>query len=321
MRGRLSLPIHQNVRPRVVLARRLHGLRKTSPTTTRQWQRASYNTGMYLCSSSNSCIYTHPHLAQPVRSKSSPPATLYYTAQKGRTLQLLFMTPDSHDSSCRKQDNDKQLPHPAEYTPPMTPYTGFTSEDLQFRDIVPPRSPTAPSKRSSCTFSEMSSDDNANSNDEKPRLERTDSEAWRYLRQFRSPTANAETTVRPGRPRYNRASTVQASFYTNTAPSLSHSHSSSISLSMPYTPSTRPLQPRTNPHTSSYGTRSADLVTPLTSTTAPSTPPQYSLKSAPLLATSKGNVEGEMMLYEKSPIPTVVSADGSLKQLFAASPR
>jgi hypothetical protein len=180
---------------------------------------------------------------------------------------------------------------------------------------VAPRSPTAPSKRSSCAFSEMSSDDNTTSGDE---IARRESEASRYLRQFQSATGMTETYVRSVRPRYNRASTSQVTF--SAAPSLSHTPTSSASFSLPYTPSTRPLPHRVNPHSSSYSAKSIDLVTPFAYATAPSSPPQYSLKSAPVSTTSKGNAAGEI-LYAKSPITSLSLANGSLKQLFANTPR
>jgi hypothetical protein len=147
-----------------------------------------------------------------------------------------------------------------------------------------------------------------------------DSEASRYLRQFQSATAMAETSSRPVRPRYNRASTSQATF--SAAPSLSHTPASSVSFSMPYTPSTRPLPPRTNPHSLSYGSRSIDLVTPFThAATTPSSSPQYSLKSTPVSRTSTGTVEGKILYEKKSPLPSASPASGSLKRLFASTPR
>ncbi|KAF2653221.1 hypothetical protein K491DRAFT_603334 [Lophiostoma macrostomum CBS 122681] len=238
--------------------------------------------------------------------------------------------------SCRKKDNEKQLSFPVDhYSPPPTPFSNFSFEDLHFRDIVPPRSPTAPrSQRSSCafSFSEQSSDDNATSSDEKLLQ---DSEASRYLRQFQTTASTASETARPARPRYTRTSTPNATYNHSSqsqshiqtqsaAPSLSHTPASSFSFSLPYTPSTRPLPPRTNPHSTSYGSRSIDLVTPFGYATAPSTPPsqqQYTMKAGPLHAqTNKGNAEGEI-LYAKSPIPSVGSANGSLKQLFAGTPK
>lgn len=220
--------------------------------------------------------------------------------------------------SCRKKDNNKQLSYPFDYSPPTTPSFYSANEDGHFHDIVAPRSPTViQSKRSSYTSSEVSLDENATSSDETPRK---DSEASRYLRQYQTATST-ETAVRPVRPRYNRASTSQATL--SNAPSLSHTPASSFSFSLPYTPSsTRPLPPRTNPHSSSFGAKSIDLVIPSSVATSPTTTyPQYSLKSAPVLTTTSiGPIEGEI-LYEKSPIPSLSPANGSLRQLFSATPR
>ncbi|KAF2715115.1 hypothetical protein K504DRAFT_496998 [Pleomassaria siparia CBS 279.74] len=220
--------------------------------------------------------------------------------------------------SCKAKDNEKSLSFQYDHSPPYTPFGNFSFEDLHFRDIVTPRSPTAlHSKRSSIAFSDLSADDNVTLSDEKQRL---DSDASRYLRQFYSGTAPTETAVRFHRPRFSRASTSNVNF--STAPSLSHTPTSSISFSLPYTPSTRPLGPRTNPHSTSYGAKSIDLVKPLTcaSSTTPSSPPHYSLKSAPVSKTSISNIEGEIM-YEKSPIPSVSPANGSLGRLLASTPR
>jgi hypothetical protein len=179
---------------------------------------------------------------------------------------------------------------------------------------VPQRSPTqAESKRSSCAFSDISSDDNTWSLNEKSQA--SNSDASRYLRQFQSPTYSAEAS-RSHRPRYNRASTSQVSF--SAAPSLSHTPASSVSYSLPYTPATaRPLPPRCNPHTSSYGSKSIDLVTPVT---APSSPKYYSHKTAPISTTSTSTIEGEI-IYAKSPVPSLSAANGSLGRLLASTPR
>lgn len=227
---------------------------------------------------------------------------------------------DSH--SCRKKDTEKQFTFPPDQSPPLTPYSQFSNfsfEDLHFRDIVPPRSPTQlRSNRSSCAFSELSSDDNAGSGDEKPRQE---SDASRYLRHFRQPSYSVDmtATMRPRRPYYSRASTSHVSF--SAAPSLSHTPASSISYSLPFTPSNRPLPPRTNPHSSSYTHKSIDLVTPLTyASTAPSSPKQYSLKTMAQTATSASTIEGEIT-YAKSPIMSMSPANGSLGRLLASSPQ
>ncbi|KAH3904224.1 hypothetical protein HBI56_176250 [Parastagonospora nodorum] len=216
--------------------------------------------------------------------------------------------------SCRKKDTEKSLAYGFDaYSPPATPFANFSFEDFHFRDIVPQRSPTQPeSKRSSLAFSDISSDDNAWSINEKSNT--MNSEASRYLRQFQSSICATET-VRTHRPRYSRSSTSQVSF--SAAPSLSHTPASSVSYSLPFTPATsRPLPPR-HPHSSSYGSKSINLVTPLT---APSSPKLYSHKTAPISTTSTSTIEGEIV-YAKSPVPSLSAANGSLGQLLASTPR
>lgn len=175
---------------------------------------------------------------------------------------------------------------------------------------MPQRSPTQPdSKRSSCAFSDFSSDDNMTSSDD-----RYHSEASSYLRKFQS----AAEPVRPYRPHFSRRSTSQ--FSHSAAPSLSHTPASSVSYSMPFTPATRPLPPRTKPsHSGSYPPKSIDLVTPLT---APSTPPspKYSHKTLAISRTSISTIEGEIV-YAKSPIPSPSVASGSLGRLLSSPPR
>ncbi|KAF1961935.1 hypothetical protein CC80DRAFT_436382 [Byssothecium circinans] len=210
--------------------------------------------------------------------------------------------------SCRRKDTEKQLSYPFDFSPPPTP-----TFDDHFHDIVPPRSPTQiSSKRNSLTSSDMSLDDNTPTSTSKLEADtlRHESEASRYLRQFQVSTYSGECTVRPRRPRCNRASTSQATFAA--PPSLSHTPASSVSYSLPYTPaSTRPLPPRNG---SSYGARSIDLVTPWTM--APLSPPKYPFKAAPTCERTKRAIEGEIM-YEKSPVPEVGMANGSLGRLLA----
>jgi hypothetical protein len=148
------------------------------------------------------------------------------------------------------------------------------------------------------------------------RYQRSDSEASKYLRKFQSPTYSPDT-VRQYRPRFNRCSTSQFSY--SAAPSLSHTPASSVSYSLPYTPATtRPLPPRIKPaHSSSYGAKSIDLVTPLT---APSSPKGFSYKSPAVSKTSASTIEGEIV-YAKSPIPSPSFASGSLGRLLASTPR
>jgi hypothetical protein len=177
---------------------------------------------------------------------------------------------------------------------------------------VPQRSPTQPeSKRSSCAFSDISSDDNTWSLNEKSQAMNSDASA--YLRQWQSPTYSTET-IRPHRPRYSRASTSQVSF--SAAPSLSHTPASSVSYSLPFTPANmRPLPPR-HSTAHSYSSKSIDLVTPLT---APSSP-KYSKKTLPISTTSTSTIEGEIV-YAKSPVPSLSAANGSLGRLLASTPR
>ncbi|KAF1970724.1 hypothetical protein BU23DRAFT_201969 [Bimuria novae-zelandiae CBS 107.79] len=219
--------------------------------------------------------------------------------------------------SCRKKDTEKEFIFLSDQSPPLTPFSQFSNfsfEDLHFRDIVPPRSPTQlRSNRSSCAFSELSSDDNVGSGDEK--------EASRYLRQYHQSSYSTDmtATIRPRRPHYSRASTSHVNF--SAAPSLSHTPASSFSYSLPYTPSTRPLPPRTNPHSSSYSHKSIDLVTPLTyPATAPSSPKPYLVRSGARTVTSLSTTEGEIT-YAKSPITSSSPANGSLGRLLASTPR
>lgn len=220
--------------------------------------------------------------------------------------------------SCRNKDTEKSITstfdHHHHYnSPPPTPFANYALDDFTYRDIVPQRSPTqSDSKRSSMAFSDLSSDDPMHSDTEKS--SRSESEASRYLRQFQA-TQYPTDTLRPTRPRYNRASASHISF--STAPSLSHTPASSISYSLPYTPAnTRPLPPRT-PYASSYSAKSIDLVTPLT---APSSPRQYSHKTAPIMHTSTNTIEGEIS-YAKSPIPSPSVTSGSLGRLLNSIPR
>ncbi|PVH98410.1 hypothetical protein DM02DRAFT_596040 [Periconia macrospinosa] len=215
--------------------------------------------------------------------------------------------------SCRRKDTEKQLSYSFDYSPPMSP--SLTSAENHFRDIVAPRSPTQlPSKRSSIAFSDMSLDDHTPTAASQCEKARHESEASRYLRQFQATTfsSDATSTARPRRPGHNRSYT---SHTTSTTPSLSHTPASSVSYSLPYTPATRPLPPR---NYSSYASKSIELVTPWPySTTAPLSPPKYSMKSAPTIERTSSIIEGEI-LYEKSPVPSISPANGSLGRLLAA---
>jgi hypothetical protein len=246
----------------------------------------------------------------------TPSNSILYCSERYESAKSMLLTlPLAYNHSCRKTDTEKSLTYALEhYSPPTTPFSNFSFEDLHFRDIVPQRSPTQPdSKRSSCAFSDISSDDNTWSINDKSHA--MNSDASRYLRQFQSAAYSAEN-VRSHRPRYSRASTSQVSF--SAAPSLTHTPASSISYSLPFTPAmTRPLPPRNNPHGSSYGSKSIDLVTPLT---APSSPKSYSHKTSPISTTSTSTIEGEIV-YAKSPVPSLSAANGSLGWLLASTPR
>ncbi|KAK7538558.1 life-span regulatory factor-domain-containing protein [Phyllosticta citribraziliensis] len=221
--------------------------------------------------------------------------------------------------SCRKKDNTKELSF--EPSPPPTPYASFFFDDTSpSRDIVPPRSPTvAPAKRLSYGFSDASEDESDWHDIEKPRPQET--EATRYLRSF--PRSSTELDLRrPVRPTHNRANTAMVLPTTHSAaPSLSHTPTSTLSVSMPYTPSSRPLLPRRHPHSTSSRNGSIDLVNPFVTAppTAPSSLSQCSLKCLPSCTTSTGVAEGELELFQKR-TPTATSpGQGSLKALFAFS--
>ncbi len=241
---------------------------------------------------------------------------------------------DSASDSCRNKDTMKQH----DCSPPTSPFSNLAWDDIHFRDIVPARSPTQPpSIRSSCAFSDIPSDDNTASGVEKAGKAFEDSQ---YLGQWQplSHSANMTATVRPGRPQFNRTSISQVSY--SAAPSLSHTPASSASFSLPYTPlytpSTRRLPWRTNPYSSSYGAKSNDLVTPWTlrepekgtetetetetetaTATPPPSPPHYSMKSAPSTKMEDSRAAG-VILYAKSPIPSVSLANGSLGRLLSS---
>ncbi|KAK8191343.1 life-span regulatory factor-domain-containing protein [Phyllosticta capitalensis] len=221
--------------------------------------------------------------------------------------------------SCRKKDNTKELSF--EPSPPPTPYGSFFFDDTSpTRDILPPRSPTAaPAKRLSYGFSDASEDESDWHDIEKPRKQ--ESEATRYLRSF--PRSSTELDLRrPVRPSHNRANTAMVLPTTHSAaPSLSHTPTSTLSASMPYTPSNRPLLPRRHPNSTSSRNGSIDLVNPFVTAppTAPSSLSQTSLKCSPSCTTSTGVAEGELELFQKR-TPTATSpGQGSLKALFAFS--
>ncbi|KAI4907704.1 hypothetical protein J4E90_009110 [Alternaria incomplexa] len=251
--------------------------------------------------------------SQPAHARPSRPLSKRTQSHgtKAASKAVHYKETASDEDEDSMADTEKSLTYSYDhYSPPTTPFANFTFDEFAFRDIVPQRSPTQPeSKRSSCAFSDISSDDNS-----VDRCQRFDSEASKYLRKFQSPVYFPDTV----RPRYSRSSTSQISF--SAAPSLSHTPASSVSYSLPYTPATtRPLPPRTKPsHSGSYGAKSIDLVTPVT---APSSPKSYSHKSAASISrTSASTIEGEIF-YAKSPVPEPSFASGSLGRLLASTPR
>jgi len=232
--------------------------------------------------------------------------------------------------SCKRKDHNK----PPNYSmtpvdsPPPTPFVTFTSDDVHYHDIVPQQSPTLANNRYS--YSEASEDEIVTSEDERSNHHRRDSQAARYLRQFQSPASLSERSNRTPRPHYNRSSTSNAAF--SNAPSLSHTPASSTaSTSIPYTPSARPLPPRTNPHSTSWSSKSVDLVTPFTKCssmhmTSVRGPDSFTtltgLKTHPIstTTTATGTAAGEMLSYEKkASIPSISPGQGSLKQLLIST--
>ncbi|KAF2434470.1 hypothetical protein EJ08DRAFT_467429 [Tothia fuscella] len=232
---------------------------------------------------------------------------------------------------CRRKDSVKSIDlSQADYSPPLTPLQTFTFDDFPARDIIPRRSPTIAQNPNRLSYSSISEDDTHSEDERRPPLNRQDSEAQRYLRQFGIPEAQRGFVQAPPstpRPRYNRSSTALSTM--SQAPSLSHSPTSTTGMSFPYTPSTtsRPLPPRTNPFSTSYKyARSIDLVNPFAQAmpqTAPSSLHQQtrdrrvSLKSGAGAQTSTGFAEGEI-LYEKmmTTHSSPSAGNGSLRQLF-----
>jgi len=211
-------------------------------------------------------------------------------------------------------------------SPPLTPLQPFSSEDLPVRDIIPQRSPTAITNNR-YSYSDLSEDSLQFSEDDRRRPVRNvqDSEAALYLRSFHTVEAQVEMMSRTPRPRYNRSSTSIAGL--STAPSLSDSPSSADALSMPYTPSNRPLPTRYNPFSSSScSTRTADLVNPFAivqpvmPTTAPSSLSHpYSFKSRAVTSQSADLAEGDVAYDRRGPISSSSPSHASLKQMFRFS--
>jgi hypothetical protein len=267
---------------------------------------------------------------------------------------LQMLTPN--DDRCRRRDSNKPLTSSTpslHQSPPLTPTATHHEELPPPRDIIPQLSPTAVSNyRFSYTSNSSGSSDNENETEndndndhdtadestrpQRPSLRhyRQDSEAARYLRQFQSHSFQPESsTARSSRrpKHHSRSSTASL------APSLTNSPSPSTSPTTPISslPYSRPLPPRTNPYSSSYGARSINLVTPYA---RPQSLPQSrladsslaGLKSAPSIGTDVGAAElpdelpsnaAEELSYEKKAMVArhEVEGHGHLRSLFRFS--
>ncbi|KAF1987894.1 hypothetical protein K402DRAFT_329483 [Aulographum hederae CBS 113979] len=224
--------------------------------------------------------------------------------------------------ACKRKDNTKVLSFSSysPESPPMTPFANFTFDDIPHRDIVPQLSPTT-SYSNRFSYSEASDEEHTFPTEDYKYGHghtRSESEAARYLRQFQSPSSLSEESRRTPRPRYNRSSTSMANM--SIAPSLSHTPNSSVSMSMPYTPSARPLPPRTQ-HSSSYTSKSVDLVTPfapMPMASSESLTTLTGLKTPPMTrSTTDFTAMGEMQYEKKSSLPSLSPGHGSLKQLLS----
>lgn len=165
-------------------------------------------------------------------------------------------------------------------------------------DIVPQRSPTV-LRPMSLTFSDFSIYDSDSSSSIYGRRESTDSH-------------HHDTTST--RPRFARAQTTSD---TSTIPSLIHSPSSSYGT-VASNASYRPLPPRHNPFTTSFSTKSIDLVIPCSPSTSPTQLlKDSSLKSCASTLTSFRVAEAGDISYERrSPKSPDKTSDRALKQLF-----
>lgn len=135
----------------------------------------------------------------------------------------------------------------------------------------------------------------------------TETEAAKYLAQFQS---GSLSPTRQRRPQYRRAQTSS----TATMPSLSHTPGSLVSPSSSFS-SLKHLPCRTNPYGPPMGSRSVDLVVPIT---VPSSlnGNNGSLHSNASTSTVCPTAEGEM-IYQKKSIAATSPGKGSLQQLFS----
>jgi hypothetical protein len=262
-----------------------------------------------------------------------------------------IITPNSTilycSESCRRRDMNKPLASSVPsshhlHSRPMTPAQSQAGLDQLSppRDIIPQKSPTITSNRFSFTdlfaagtTSDVEEDVESSEDSQRQAIRpkhhhRQDSEAARYLRQFQSPSFIAETATKPPRrPAQSRSSTYSV------APSLTHSPSPGTSPSS-FTPLSslplaysRPLPPRANPYSRSYGAKNINLVTPHA---GPQSAAHINLsnlpglKAQPSLSTNVGADElpdelpTDDLKYEKKPMVGSVPREskGALRSLF-----
>ncbi len=202
-------------------------------------------------------------------------------------------------------------------SPPASPLGSACSDDASDRDIVPRRSPT-PTFQPLCPEKlEVAAVEVEVVPRRGGRFPTHESEAAKYLLMFHSSTS--VTFVRRSRVKRVRSN---ASTALSSAPSLSHTPTSSASSSIPYSPSMRPLPSRTSPYSSYFGPRSVELVTPLKPVpiTAPASLANGSpLKGSPVTRISTSVVEGQDLYEKRMTIASTTPTQGNLKHLFDLS--
>ncbi|EMD65852.1 hypothetical protein COCSADRAFT_170294 [Bipolaris sorokiniana ND90Pr] len=163
--------------------------------------------------------------------------------------------------SRKKKDTEQSLVYPYDQCLPMLkPLRNSSFDNLAFRDIVPQRLPSHTGLKCSVyAFSDTSSDHNRGD-----RYQRFDREPSNRLCEFQLTSTYPPDTVRSYLPCCGHLLILSSSFSATT--SLSYTPASSASCSLPHTTAPkRPFSLRTkSSHSSSYGTRSVNLVKPLT---------------------------------------------------------
>ncbi|KAF2400624.1 hypothetical protein EJ06DRAFT_556166 [Trichodelitschia bisporula] len=200
--------------------------------------------------------------------------------------------------SCRRRDSSTHIPHIQDHTPPSPTH-------IPTRDILPQKSPTALHSPRYTATTPAHTDSDSDSDTDHPR----------------PPFARHHTSYPPSRPKHTRA---PASFtYSPVAPAVSfapHSPaSSSGSGSLPFTPSMRPLPPRSNPYSTSHGLgRSVDLVNPFSASGSGAGYGSAYASAEPGQARRSvyaGHGAEERLVYEKREVAGS-EGEGGLKQLF-----